>query len=150
LRQRLLTRLRRDRPVSLVEGTLLEGARRLLDLPPGFPRAAFELFLTTEVHALDDGNGRVARAGMCAQLTATDQARIVVPIGYRTEYMDALRALSRAGRTELYTRMLTHLWRWTATMPWQDRAALDGQLEATNALLDPTDAAQTGRHLQLP
>lgn len=135
---------------QLVEGTLLEGARRLLDLPPGFPRAAFELFLTTEVHPFDDGTGRVARAGMCAQLTATDQARIVVPIGYRTEYMDALRALSRAGRAELYIRMLTHLWRWTAAMPWQDRAALDGQLEATNALLDPTDAAQTGRHLQLP
>ena len=54
---------------NLVEGTLIEGFRRLADLPPGFSRAAFELFLISEVHPYDDGNGRVARAAMCAELT---------------------------------------------------------------------------------
>lgn len=37
---------------TLVEGTLIEGFRRLVDLPPGFSRAAFELFLISEVHPL--------------------------------------------------------------------------------------------------
>ena len=134
----------------LVEGTLVEGFKRLADLPPGFARAAFELFLVSEVHPYDDGNGRVARAAMCAELTAVDQARIVIPIVFRNEYQTALRTLSREGRCDLYVATLAHAWRWTAAMPWQDRAAVDGQLLATNALTDSTDAEREGVRLELP
>jgi hypothetical protein len=135
---------------TLVEGTLIEGFRRLADLAPGFPRAAFELFLISEVHPYDDGNGRVARAAMCAQLSAAGLARLVIPIVFRNEYLTALRALSREGRTALYVRTLAHAWRWTAGMPWQDRAAVDGYLVATNALTDSTDAERSGVRLELP
>lgn len=134
---------------SLVEGTLIEGFRRLDDLPPGFARAAFELFLISEVHPYDDGNGRVARAAMNAELTAAGQARIVVPIVFRNEYQSALRALSRQGRMDLYVRTLAYAWRWTGGMPWHDRAAVDGHLVATNALTDSTDAEQSGVRLEL-
>ncbi len=135
---------------GLVEGTLIEGFRRLADLPPGFPRAAFELFLISEVHPYDDGNGRVARAAMGAELSAAGQARIVVPIVFRNEYQAALRNLSREGRCDLYVRTLAHAWRWTAGMPWHDRAAVDGFLVATNALTDSTDAERSGIQLELP
>jgi Fic family protein len=133
-----------------VEGTLVEGFKRLADLPPGFARAAFWLFLISEVHPYDDGNGRVARAAMCAELTVVDQARIVIPIVFRNEYQTALRHLSREGRYDLYVRTLAHAWRWTAAMPWQDRAAFDAQLIATNALTDSTDAERTAVRLELP
>lgn len=133
-----------------MEGTLIEGFRRLDDLPPGFPRAGFELFLISEVHPYDDGNGRVARAAMCAELSAVAHARIVIPIVLRNEYQTALRSLSREGRTDLYVRTLGYAWRWTAGMPWQDRAAVDGYLVATHALTDSTDAERTGLRLQLP
>ncbi len=132
-----------------VEGTLIEGFRRLADLPPGFARAAFELFLISEVHPYDDGNGRVARAAMCAELTVSGQARVVVPIVFRNEYQAALRNLSREGRCDLYVRMLAYAWRWTAGMPWQVRAAV-GYLVATNALTDSTDAERSGVRLELP
>lgn len=135
---------------ALAEGTLVEGFKRLGDLPPGFARAAFELFLISEVHPYDDGNGRVARAAMCAELTIAGQARMVVPIVFRNEYLTALRNLSREGRCDLYARTLAHAWRWTAAMPWQDRAAVDGQLVATNALTDSTDAEREGVRLELP
>lgn len=135
---------------TLVEGTLIEGFRRLVDLPPGFARAAFGLFLISEVHPYDDGNGRVARAAMCAELTAADQARIVIPIVFRNEYQTALRNLSREGRCDLYVRTLAYAWRWTSGMPWHDRAAVDGYLVATNALVDSTDAERSGVRLQLP
>jgi hypothetical protein len=135
---------------ALVEGTLIEGFRRLVDLPSGFPRAAFGLFLISEVHPYDDGNGRVARAAMCAELTAADQARIVIPIVFRNEYQTALRSLSREGRGDLFVRTLAHAWRWTAGMPWYDRAIVDGYLVATNALVDSTDAERTGVRLELP
>jgi hypothetical protein len=135
---------------GLVEGTLIEGFRRLADLPPGFPRAAFELFLISEVHPYDDGNGRVARAAMGAELSAAGQARIVVPIVFRNEYQTALRSLSRDGRADLYVRTLAHAWRWTAGMPWNDRAAVEGYLVATHALTDSTDAERSGVRLELP
>ncbi len=135
---------------GLVEGTLIEGFGRLDALPPGFPRAAFELFLISEVHPYDDGNGRVARAAMCAELSAVYQSRIVVPIVFRNEYQTALRSVSRQGRFELYVRTLAHAWRWTAGMPWRDRAAVDGYLAATNALVDSTDAEASGVRLGLP
>jgi hypothetical protein len=35
-------------------------------------------------------------------------------------------------------------------MPWTDRAATDGQLVATNALLDAVEANERGLHLELP
>jgi len=135
---------------ELVTGTLVEGFRHIEQLPPGFPRAAFHLFLISEVHPFDDGNGRVARTFMCAELSAAQQARILIPIVYRNEYQSALRALSRDSRCELYVRVLSHAWRWTAGMPWHDRAAVEGRLRATNALTDSTDAEQTGVRLVLP
>jgi hypothetical protein len=135
---------------GLVEGTLVEGFRRLADLPVGLPRAVFALFLISEVHPYDDGNGRVARAAMCAELSAAGQGRIVVPIVFRNEYQTALRAVSREGRFDLYLRTLAYAWRWTAAMPWQDRAAVDGYLAATNALVDSTDAERSGVRLELP
>jgi hypothetical protein len=39
----------------LVQGTLIEGFRRLADLPLGFPRATYGLFVVSEVHPYDDG-----------------------------------------------------------------------------------------------
>ena len=87
---------------------------------------------------------------MCAELSAVDQARIVIPIVFRNEYQTALRTLSREGHCDLYVRTLAYAWRWTAAMPWQDRAAVDAFLATTNALVDSTDAERTGVRLQLP
>jgi hypothetical protein len=135
---------------ELVEGTLVEGFRRVDSLPPGFARAAFQLFLISEVHPFDDGNGRVARVATCAELSVVDQARIVIPIVFRNEYQLALRGLSRDGRCDLYVRTLAWAWRWTAAMPWHDRAATVGRLAATNALTDSSDAERSAVRLELP
>jgi hypothetical protein len=35
-------------------------------------------------------------------------------------------------------------------MPWADRAAVEGQLEATHALQDPIIAREAGLRLELP
>ena len=42
-----------------------------------------------------DGNGRVARVMMNAELAAAQQVRVLIPIVYRSNYISALRALSR-------------------------------------------------------
>lgn len=135
---------------DLALGTLLEGFRRVEKIPPGLPRALFQLWLVSEVHPFDDGNGRVARVAMCAELSVVGQSRILIPIVYLNEYMAALRVMSRDGRCDTYVRTLARAWRWTAGMPWHERAAVEGRLHATNALIDSTDAERAGVQLVLP
>jgi len=45
---------------------------------------------------------------------------------------------------------MVHAWRWAVAMPWADRAASEGQLNATNALCDSADAQDSNVRLTLP
>ena len=77
---------------QLVRGTFREGFRYYLGLPEGLARAMFIMFFVAEVHPFADGNGRIARVFMNAELTASGQQRIIVPTGYRQNYLNALLA----------------------------------------------------------
>ena len=136
---------------ALVEGTLRKALGLLEALPPGIVRALYVMFVVSEVHPFADGNGRVARVMMNAELSAADASRIVIPSVYRSEYVSGLRRASLGdGGVDGLVRVMAHAWRWTAAMPWADRAAVEGQLEATNALLDPPAAEILGLRLELP
>ena len=136
---------------DLVEGTLHKGLKQIGVLPQGLPRALYVMIVITEVHPFEDGNGRVARVMMNAELSATAAARIVIPSVYRDEYVAGLRRASTTdGDLTAYVRVMTFAWRWSAAMPWDDPTATGGQLIATNALLDPTDAEIQGVRLRLP
>lgn len=135
---------------DLVEGTLQRGLSRISEVPDGFSRAIYVMFVLAEVHPFTDGNGRAARTCMNAELSAVGQSRIIIPTVWRNEYIAGLRKASRDQEFDLLTAILTHAWRWTAAMPWSDRAATEGQLVATNALMDSTDAAGSGKRLELP
>ena len=69
---------------------------------------------------------------------------------WRNEYLSAIRQVSRQSNVLLYARTLAFAWRWTATMTWSDPVSTRLQLERTNALVDSTEAAETGRRLLLP
>lgn len=136
---------------ELVEGTLRRGLSLLPEIEPGFKRALYVLFVVAEVHPFPDGNGRVSRIMMNAELSHVGQARIVIPNVYRNEYISGLRAASvDGGGIEALFRILEFAWRWTAAMPWSDRAATEGKLHATNALKDSTEAEQNRFRLELP
>lgn len=62
-----------------------------------FDRAAFMMFLVSEVHPHDDGNGRVGRAAANAELISGGGRRLLIPISFREDYLLALCALSRQG-----------------------------------------------------
>ena len=64
------------------------------DNPQGLARATFAMFVAAEVHPFADGNSRVARLLMNAELSAVDACRVMIPLSYRDEYLAALRALS--------------------------------------------------------
>lgn len=136
---------------KLVEGTLRKGLSALDRLEPGIARALYVMFVISEVHPFSDGNGRVARVMMNAELSAARDARIIIPSVYRNEYISALRRVSTSnGDLAAYLTVMVHAWRWTAAMPWTDRAATEGQLGATNALLDSTDAQNSNVRLTIP
>ncbi|HWJ96582.1 MAG TPA: Fic family protein, partial [Acidimicrobiales bacterium] len=77
-----------------VEGTLQAGWDCLDQLDDPFQRAVAMMYVVTEVHPFDDGNGRVARLMMNAELTAAGESRLIIPPVYRGEYLASLSTMS--------------------------------------------------------
>jgi hypothetical protein len=125
---------------ALVRGTLRQGFEVFRALPEPFQLAAFMLFLVSEVHPFDDGNGRLARAMMNAELVAGSQRRILIPTAYREDYLLALRALSRHRRPEPLLRMLDYAQRFTAAVDFTELHRALAVLRACNAFDDSPDA----------
>jgi len=75
---------------ELVRGTLDRGFALGDQLTLPFSRAVFMMFLISEVHPFDDGNGRLARLAMNAELTVAGQHRILVPLIVRNDYLAGL------------------------------------------------------------
>lgn len=134
----------------LVRGTLRAGFERYAQLGDPFARAAFMMFLVSEVHPFDDGNGRIARLMMNAELVAADQARIVVPTVYRNNYVLALKGLTQNGNSRSYVSMLDFAQRYTAQLDCSTLAIAQSLLQRTNAFLDANDADARGVRLTLP
>jgi hypothetical protein len=135
---------------DLVEGTLREGFRYLEPLPRGLARAIFFQFLISEVHPFADGNGRIARVFVNAELSSQGAHRIVIPLVYRDNYLQSLRALSRNGNPAPLIRVLDFAQRYAAAIPWQDLRVAERVLDETNAFVPPEEASETGARLTLP
>jgi Fic/DOC family len=135
---------------DLVEGTLVEGYRYYESLPAGLARAIFMMYLIAEVHPFTDGNGRVARVLMNAELSAVGEQRIVIPIVYRDNYLQGLRALSQNGNPRPLVRTLDFAQTYTAAIDWSDLRTAERMLERTNAFLTPEAAEERGVRLELP
>jgi hypothetical protein len=118
---------------DLVRGTLARGFEFLDALGEPLQRAIFMMFLVSEVHPFVDGNGRVARAMMNAELVAGDQERIIIPTAFRTDYLGALKAISQNARTDPIIRMLDAAQRYTRSIDWSSLGKAHQMLEETNA-----------------
>lgn len=125
---------------ELVRGTLREGYALVRALEHPFARAAALMFLITEVHPFNDGNGRVARAFMNAELVAAGQCRILIPTVFRDDYVGGLRVLSRQGHAEPLISALTFAQQVTSRIPYEDLDEAIRTLEACRAFDDDEDA----------
>lgn len=135
---------------ELVEGTLKIGFELLQSLETPFQRAVFMMFLISEVHPFVDGNGRIARIMMNAELVKAKEERIIIPTVYRSNYLSALRALSQTSYAEALIRTLDFAQKWTASIEWNAWEATQKQLEQCNAFLDPLVADEEGKRLLMP
>lgn len=135
---------------TLVEGTLREGFKFYNRLTYPFARAVFQMFLVAEVHPFDDGNGRIARVMMNAELVAAHEQRIIIPQVYRNNYLMGLRALTVNSRADALIRILDFAQRYTAAIDFSTFEGAREMLEATNAFHDPVEADAAGIRLVLP
>ena len=133
-----------------VPGTLKRGFEIYRGLTSAFHRAAFMHFLVSEVHPFSDGNGRLARIMMNAELVAANEERIVIPTVYRDNYIAAQRALSSGNSAVPLVRMLDFAWQWTAAVPWGALNDTMEQLSACNAFDSEMEAEHKGVQLTMP
>jgi fido (protein-threonine AMPylation protein) len=98
---------------AYVFGTLRKGMELYQDVSPGLARAIFMMFLVADVHPFVDGNGRMARIMMNAELVSAGQSTIIIPTVFRDDYLQALRALTRRNRAALLVRVLVKAQRFS-------------------------------------
>ena len=132
-----------------VEGTLRRGFDLYQTLDTAFARGVYMMFLVAEVHPFADGNGRMARIMMNAELVGAGEERILVPTIYRSNYLSALRALSGVDNPTPLVRTLNFAQRWVGSIEWRDVASTVQTLEATHAFMDPNQADDDGVRLRL-
>ena len=121
---------------DLVRGTLRQGFEITRSLDAPFQQSVAMMFVLSEIHPFDDGNGRIARAFMNAELISGGQTRILIPIVYRDDYLTGLRVLTRQGRAEPLIQVLDFAHRYTAAIDFSDYENALAALRATNALED--------------
>jgi hypothetical protein len=134
----------------LVEGTLRAGFDIGAGLVDPFARAAYAMFVVSEVHPFTDGNGRIARVMMNAELVAAAEVRIIVPTVYRNDYLRNLKAATHNGSFRGLIAALRFLRAYTAQVDFSTRPAAERDLVRTNALRDPNEADAAGIRLLLP
>lgn len=128
---------------KLVRGTLIRGYEYYKALTNPFARAAYIMFLVSEVHPFEDGNGRIARVMMNAELVNRDQCKIIIPTVYRDSYLLTLKKLTRQKDPTHYVDMLTNTHRFSEHLHYTDYGDLHKYLESHNAFFEPDD----GKHL---
>lgn len=124
---------------KLVKGTLIKGYDFYQALIHPFAKAAFIMFMISEVHPFLGGNGRISRIMMNAELVKTDQTRIIIPTVFRDDYILTLRKLSRENDPVPYLRMLDKAQKFSRTIVGSMDFMQD-HLEKCNAFKEPDEA----------
>ena len=149
------TRSNRAGPIVFVApeailGTFDRGFEIYRGLDSPSHRAVFVHFLVSEIHPFEDGNGRLARIMMNAELVSENEERIVIPTVYRGNYIAAQRALSSGNTTEALVRTLDFAWRWTSSIRWELLDSTEDQLRECYAFENEPAADRKRVRLQIP
>jgi len=128
---------------KLVRGTLIRGFEYYKALTNPFACAAYIMFLISEVHPFEDGNGRIARVMMNAELVSRSQCKIIIPTVYREDYLLTLKKLTKQNDPIAYVYMLSKAHEFSEYLHYDDYDNLHTYLESHNAFYEPDE----GRHL---
>ncbi|MNQ12181.1 Fic/DOC family protein [compost metagenome] len=125
---------------NLVRGTLIKGFDYYQALKEPFAKSAYIMFMISEIHPFLDGNGRIARVMMNAELVKANQTRIIIPTVYRDDYLGALRRLTRNDDPAVYIKMLQRAQEFSATLTANDMHTLENHLTLCNAFKEHDEA----------
>lgn len=124
---------------NLVKGTLLQSFDfyRALDHP--FTKAAYIMFVISEVHPFLDGNGRIARVMMNAELVKAGQSKIIIPTVFREDYMGALKKFTKQRKCDTYINMLQRAHEFSANVYGMQMDDMQAYLNSCNAFMESSD-----------
>ncbi|WP_071145168.1 Fic family protein [Bacteroides ihuae] len=122
---------------KLVEGTLRFGFRLYNALREPMAKAIFMMFICSEVHPFLDGNGRISRVMMNAELVRGKETRIIVPTVFREDYILALRKLSRHKDSSVFIQVLEKLQRFSYNLFGENFEELNAYLIQCSAFEEP-------------
>jgi Fic family protein len=125
--------------MNLVKGTLMKCFDFYNALNHPFSRSAYIMFAISEIHPFLDGNGRIARVMMNAELLCKNQSKIIIPTVYREDYILALRKLTRQREPDSYIRMLSRIHEFSSTITGNNIDEMQSYLEKSNAFLEPDE-----------
>jgi fido (protein-threonine AMPylation protein) len=128
---------------KLVRGTLTRGFEYYKALTNPFACAAYIMFLISEVHPFEDGNGRIARIMMNAELVSRSQCKIIIPSVFREDYLLTLKKLTNDKVPVPYIEMLTKAHSFSKNLHHENYDDLYTYLNLHNAFYEPNE----GKHL---
>lgn len=126
--------------VNRVQGTLDAGFNYYCALTSPIAKAIYMMFLISEVHPFQDGNGRLARIMMNSELFRANESKIIVPTVSREDYLLALRKSSRQGIVQPYIKVMTRLHHFSSTLYGKDFQEMSDYLTLCNAFEEPDEA----------
>ncbi len=121
---------------TLVRGTLMKGFEFYQALKSPFAKALFILFMISEIHPFNGGNGRISRIMMNAELVHADQSKIIIPTVFREDYLNGLRRLTRKGDPSVIIKAISRVRQFSANITGEDFEETRRYLEGTNAFKD--------------
>lgn len=124
---------------NLVKGTLVRSFDFYAALNHPFSKACFMMFVISEIHPFLDGNGRVARVMMNAELVKGEQSKIIIPTVFRDDYMGALKKLTKQNDADTYIRMLQKAHEFSSTIYSDSMDEMQEILSHSNAFSEPTE-----------
>lgn len=124
---------------TLVRGTLARGFEYYRALESPFARALFMLFMVSEVHPFNDGNGRISRIMMNSELVSADQSKIIIPTVFRDDYINSLRRLTRRSDPSVFIRAISKAREFSANITGDDFETTKAYLEKCNAFKEGDD-----------
>ena len=121
--------------LKLLPGTLKKGYEWYSLLQHPFAKAAYMMFMVSEVHPFLDGNGRMARVMMNAELSSKGLSKIIIPTVFREDYMGAIKKLTKQRESDAYIRMLLRAWEFSSYVYGENLDHMEYYLKGCNAFL---------------
>ena len=124
---------------NLVRGTLIQSYDFYSALDHPFAKAAYIMFVMSEVHPFLDGNGRIARVMMNAELVKAGQSKIIIPTVFREDYLGSLKKFTKQRKCDTYIKMLQRAHEFSANVYSENMDDMQVYLTSCNAFIEDSD-----------